>query len=188
MFDPETYTMTIRKELVDGEELFVGRVAEFPNISAYEGSYEDAREMLIDSLITLKRIADEEHVDFPCPNPVMLDEFTGRMTLRLPKSLHAKVTQLAVQENVSVNQYLVYAISSHVGEVTGSTKMLSTATNTLMSLVNNAISSVKIGFIAKTSFDESVYKRQSTSTESTLPAFIMPSSQLEELSLKTEQG
>ena len=47
-FDPESYPITIRKEEIDNEILYVGRVAEFPNISVYEEDFETARNIIID--------------------------------------------------------------------------------------------------------------------------------------------
>lgn len=45
----------------------MGRVAEFPNISVYEEDFETARNLIIDAVQTLKKIADETHTDFPLP-------------------------------------------------------------------------------------------------------------------------
>lgn len=81
-FDLESYTITIRKEEEDGEILYVGRVAEFPNISAYEDTFEAARALVLDSIQTLKKIADETETEFPLPYPAPSDEFSGRVTLR----------------------------------------------------------------------------------------------------------
>jgi predicted HicB family RNase H-like nuclease len=138
-FDPEAYTITIRKEEDDGEILYVGRVAEFPNISAFEETFDAARELIIDSIQTLKRIADETHADFPQPYPVPSDEFSGRVTLRLPKTLHAKVSKIAAQEDVSVNQYLVTAVATYVGETDGISRVVSEAANLLGHIVTNAV-------------------------------------------------
>lgn len=66
-FDPEAYTITIRKEEIDGEILYVGRVAEFPNISVYEEDFETARHLVIDAIQTLKKIADQNHTELPLP-------------------------------------------------------------------------------------------------------------------------
>lgn len=66
-FDPEAYTITIRKEEIDDEILYVGRVAEFPNISVYEEDFETARTLIIDAIRTLKKIADESESEFPPP-------------------------------------------------------------------------------------------------------------------------
>ena len=154
-FDPESYTISIRKEEDDGETFYVGRVAEFPNISSYEDSFEEAHALVIDSINTLKRIADDTHEEFPLPYPAPEIEFSGRVTLRLSKSLHAKVSKLAAQEDISVNQYLVTAIATHVGEVDGISRVVSEAVNLLaekvaiawrstQSVINNAITPVQL--------------------------------------------
>ncbi|SEQ62775.1 hypothetical protein [Nitrosomonas ureae] len=54
-FDPESYSITIRKEEIDDEILYVGRVAEFPNISVYEENFETARKLIIDAIQSLKK-------------------------------------------------------------------------------------------------------------------------------------
>jgi len=138
-FDPESYTISIRKEIHDGESYYVGRVAEFPNISSFEDSFEEARALVIDAIQTLKKNADETQVVFPAPYPVPSDEFSGRITLRLPKTLHAKVSRKASQEDISVNQYLVTAIASYIGETDGIAKIVSMTSTFLSQMVNHAV-------------------------------------------------
>jgi len=138
-FDPESYTITIRKEEDDGEILYVGRVAEFPNISAFEDTFEAARTMVLDAIQTLKNIADETQSEFLQPYPAPSDEFSGRVTLRLSRYLHAKVSKLAAQEEISVNQYLVTAVATYVGEVNGISRVVSEAVSLLGHVVTNAV-------------------------------------------------
>jgi predicted HicB family RNase H-like nuclease len=138
-FDAETYTISIRKEEDGGEFFYVGRVAEFPNIATYENSFEAAWALVIDAIQTLKRIADESHEAFPSPYPVPSDEFSGRVTFRLSKSLHAKVSKLAVQEGISVNLYLVTAVATYIGESDGISKVVSAAVNMLGRVVSSAV-------------------------------------------------
>ena len=38
----------------------------------------------------------------------------GRLTVRLPETLHKELTALAHQEGVSLNQYIVYALTRQV--------------------------------------------------------------------------
>lgn len=121
-FDPYTYSITIRKEMVDDESYFVGRVAELPNIIAFEDTYEAARAIVIDAISSFKALADKEGEEFPSPYPAIPDEFSGRITLRLPKTLHAKVSFYANQENVSINQYLNNVIAYSIGEAEGLSK------------------------------------------------------------------
>lgn len=142
-FDPESYSITIRKEIEDGEMLYVGRVAELPNISVFEETFEAAHTLLIDAIQTLKKIADEQQVSFPAPYLITSDEFSGRVTLRLPKSLHAKVSQMAAQDDASINQYLVSAIASYVGETHGASKAFSEASNLLQNVIFHATTTWK---------------------------------------------
>ena len=143
-FDPESYTITIRKEEDDGEILYVGRVAEFPNISAFEETFEAAHALVLDSIQTLKKIADETKVELPLPYPAPSGEFSGRVTFRLPKSLHAKISRIAAQEDISVNLYLVAAVAYYAGEADGVSKVVTEAANLLghvfTSAVTNAVS------------------------------------------------
>ncbi len=140
-FDPESYTITIRKEENDGEILYVGRVAEFPNISTFEETFEAARALVLDSIQTLKKIADETMEEFPLPYPAPSDEFSGRVTLRLPKSLHAKISRIAAQEDISVNQYLVTAVAYYAGETNGISRVVTEAANLLGNVVFSAVAS-----------------------------------------------
>ena len=39
----------------------------------------------------------------------------SRLTLRLPETLHEQLSQLAESEGVSLNQYIVYALTRQVG-------------------------------------------------------------------------
>lgn len=142
-FDPESYSITIRKEDCDGEILYVGRAAEFPNISSFEETYEAAHALVIDSIMALKKISDEANAEFPLPYPAPSDEFSGRVTLRLPRSLHAKVSMIATQEDISVNQYLVAAIATHVGEVDGIGRVVSEAGKMLGQIVTDAMTKAR---------------------------------------------
>jgi hypothetical protein len=38
----------------------------------------------------------------------------GRLTVRLPKTLHEQLAQLAEQEGVSLNQYVIYSLARQV--------------------------------------------------------------------------
>lgn len=138
-FDPEAYTIIIRKEELDGEVLYVGRVAEFPNISSYESDFESARKLVLEAIESLKKIADEKHIEFPLPNPTPEAEYNGRVTLRLPKTLHAKVARLADQENVSLNSYLVTAIASYAGAQDGIGRVVSNAFNVFRAAAKMAL-------------------------------------------------
>ena len=93
--------------------------------------------------MTLKKIADEAGAEFPLPYPAPSDEFSGRVTLRLPRSLHAKVSMIATREDISVNQYLVAAIATHVGEVDGIGRVVAEAGKLLGQIVTDAMTTAR---------------------------------------------
>jgi predicted RNase H-like HicB family nuclease len=137
-FDPETYTITIRKENVDGDIYFVGRVAEFSNISAFEDTFEDARSSVIDAINTLKMIADQDGVAVPGPTPSSEIEYSGRVTLRLPKTLHARLDHLAKAEDVSLNQIMITGLATYVGEADGLSRAATVVADTVINAAKNA--------------------------------------------------
>lgn len=44
-----------------------------------------------------------------------LDGYSGKLVLRLPKSLHRRLKEEAAAEGCSLNQYLVYKLSQNYG-------------------------------------------------------------------------
>lgn len=69
----------------------------------YEQAYTELQGVLKDH-IEIKL----EHGD-PIPEPQ--DDFSGKILLRLPKSLHQQLAFKADQEGVSLNQYMLYKLS-----------------------------------------------------------------------------
>jgi antitoxin HicB len=49
------------------------------------------------------------------PEPKPVDEHSGRLLLRMPRTLHAELTRLAERECVSLNQFITDALASAVG-------------------------------------------------------------------------
>lgn len=60
MQDFSRYTITIRLEMIDGEALYVGHVAEFPDVQAYEETYDAAERILHEAITLLEDIAAEQ--------------------------------------------------------------------------------------------------------------------------------
>ena len=48
---------------------------------------------------------------FEVPLPIGYDDFSGKFLIRIPKSLHYKLTIEAKKEGVSLNQYTLYKLS-----------------------------------------------------------------------------
>ncbi len=115
IFNPSAYKITIQQAEVDGENVFVGTVAEFPDLAVYEDSFSEAYEAITSVIESLRTSFAENNQDFPEPNPELPQQWSGRVTLRIPKSIHMRVASLAEQEGVSLNHFLTSIISREVG-------------------------------------------------------------------------
>jgi predicted HicB family RNase H-like nuclease len=51
----------------------------------------------------------------PVPAPIEDSGFSGKLVVRLPKSLHRKAAQLAARDGVSLNQFIVSGVAQQVG-------------------------------------------------------------------------
>jgi len=114
MIDPHAYNITIRRSTFEGEVLFEARVKELPDLAEYGESYEEAYSLAIDTIEIAAEAFEEKGRSFP-PAIVPADEFSGRVTLRLPRSLHRSLATVAEDEGVSLNQHLVNVLSYYSG-------------------------------------------------------------------------
>lgn len=74
----------------------------------------------VETLSTLEEIAVEWlraalERDQPIPDPVEHNDFSGRLVLRMPKSLHKKAARLAELDGVSLNHFIVTSLAEQIG-------------------------------------------------------------------------
>lgn len=69
------------------------------------GMIQDAKKCWIEACIELGR---------PIPEPTS-DEYSGKLNIRIPKSLHRTLAEKAREEKVSLNQYISYQLAQGVG-------------------------------------------------------------------------
>ncbi|QXO49001.1 hypothetical protein JC861_14250 [Morganella morganii] len=60
VFDPEKYTISVKKTTEDGEVVFVASIAELPDIREYADTADFARELAIDSIATAYEVFAEQ--------------------------------------------------------------------------------------------------------------------------------
>jgi predicted HicB family RNase H-like nuclease len=106
----EHYAITVRRVSIEGEEFWRATVRELPDVAEFAETREEAIDLALDSIETLKQAAKEEGKEFPEPLEEE-EEYSGRVTLRLPKSLHREIAMQAQLEDVSLNTYIVTALA-----------------------------------------------------------------------------
>ena len=63
------------------------------------------------------------------PEPIESVEHSGKLVLRLPKSLHAKAAYAAKRDGVSLNQFIVSSVAEQVGSHSGLGRFMGTVIN-----------------------------------------------------------
>ena len=115
MIDAKAYTISIRYGEFEDEYCYEARIKELPTITEYADSYEEAYALAIDSIETIAELYAELGQAMPVPSIEKADEYSGRVTLRMPKSLHSSLAWRAEDEDVSLNQLVVSALSAFHG-------------------------------------------------------------------------
>lgn len=99
-----------------------GFLAYIPQLKCYgDGdTAEEAMEDVIAAANDLIEIALEDGVRIPEPDKIKVDEeFSGKLSLRLPKYLHAEVAKRAEEEDCSINQLIQSFIAMGMGKKYG---------------------------------------------------------------------
>jgi len=83
------------------------------------------------------------------PEPVETSGFSGKLMVRLPKSLHKRAAHMGAHEGVSLNQFIVSSIAEQVGihSTGGPSHVLMSASTTLLqqTVVLQALPTLRLG-------------------------------------------
>lgn len=88
--------------------------AEIPDLPGCVGggkTPEEALSMLNDAKEAWLETAKELKRKIPEPNNPYDSEYSGKFTLRIPKTLHRELTLEAEEQGISLNQYLLFLIT-----------------------------------------------------------------------------
>lgn len=96
-----------------------GWLAEINELKGCIADGENKSEAL-ENLETAKRLwietALKRKITIPLPEKDDFEDYSGKLTLRMPKSLHQKISQMASKEDISINQYILSTISFNLGQ------------------------------------------------------------------------
>jgi antitoxin HicB len=93
---------------------FVAEIVEFPGCFTQAETVEEAYRNLEDAARGWLHGTIE--LGQPIPEPMAEQEFSGKVVLRLPKSMHRKASAYAEADGVSLNTFLATAIAERIGE------------------------------------------------------------------------
>ncbi|TFH72254.1 toxin-antitoxin system HicB family antitoxin [Gammaproteobacteria bacterium LSUCC0112] len=119
--DATSYSITVRYGNFDGEICFEATVKELPDLAEYADSWHEAYELALDAIETTAAIFAEQGRVMPQPAP-NVDDYSGRVTLRVPRTLHRSLARMAEEEGISLNQLMVSALAAFRGFCAGMTE------------------------------------------------------------------
>lgn len=96
---------------------FVAELPELPGCITQGETFKEVIKMIEDAKKAWIESALENKI--PIPEPFELRKFSGRFLVRVPKSLHKKLVELAEKEGVSLNTLVVNLLSEGVGRKEG---------------------------------------------------------------------
>ena len=108
------YTIFIAPYEDDNEIGYMGRIVEIPAIEVYSNSPEEVLEDIDDLKREWFMQAIEDGINIPLPKKQEESEYSGRITLRLAKSMHKFLSERAEQEGISLNFYINTCIQSGI--------------------------------------------------------------------------
>jgi antitoxin HicB len=109
----EPFKYRIVTEWSDEDQAFVARVPVLPGCAAHGATAEKATHEAERAAALMLEVMHEDGRSLP-PEDASAD-YSGQLRLRLPKSLHERVSQLATAEGVSLNTLLLSLIAEGCG-------------------------------------------------------------------------
>jgi antitoxin HicB len=89
---------------------YVVEIPGLPGCISQGETVEEALEMIQDAKKLWLETAIEDNIEIPKPSKGV-DEYSGKINLRMPKSLHKTLAEKANEEKISLNQYINYQLS-----------------------------------------------------------------------------
>lgn len=92
------------------------RIKELPGCMSQGETAEEAIQMIEDAMRGWLEVALKSGT--PIPEPRAEEEYSGKFVVRVPKSLHRKLAEIAERDGVSLNQWINTALAEAIGKVT----------------------------------------------------------------------
>lgn len=138
----------VKIEFDERDNLYIAEFLDLPGCSASGSTVEEAYQEAQLAKQNWLRLAEKQGL--PIPKPSRADEYSGRILLRLPTSLHAMLMDRAKMQATSLNQFTVHLLSAAVvGErTTVQIEQLRTTISSLEKQVSQLSKSMEVSLSA----------------------------------------
>ena len=105
------YTRIIKEMNDESGHYYYGSVLELDGCQSTAETVDELMKSLDEAMEGYLEVKLEHN--YPIPLPQQDDSYSGRFVLRLPKTLHKRLSIEASNEGVSLNQWACYKLSQH---------------------------------------------------------------------------
>jgi antitoxin HicB len=110
-----SYHIEIMRESDPDHPGWVAWVKELPGCITQADRFEELGEMIADAMRGWLEIALQDEIPIPLPLPD--EQYSGKFVVRVPRQLHRKLVEEAERQNVSLNQFVNYALTVVIGSI-----------------------------------------------------------------------
>jgi antitoxin HicB len=107
------YPVTIIPDVTGG---FVAQIKDLPGCYSQGETLEETYANIEEARLLWMESMYEDGNEIPLPETEIDKQYSGRFNVRIPRSLHRKLDEMAEKEGVSLNHYLVSTLSRAVGQ------------------------------------------------------------------------
>jgi antitoxin HicB len=112
------YTIEVVRDEGENYAGWFARVVELPGCMTQADTFAELSEMIKEAMTVWIETALEDGETIPLPRT--LEDYSGRFVIRIPKSLHRELVEMAEREGVSLNTFVGVALGKAVGQVRSS--------------------------------------------------------------------
>ena len=103
------YNLVIKEIQDESGKYYYGKVLELDGCQSTGDTFVETYENLREAMEGYIQIKLDNSISIP--EPIIEDNYSGKFVVRIPKSLHKRLSVEAQQEGISLNQYAMYKLS-----------------------------------------------------------------------------
>ncbi len=107
------HPIQLTRMVEDDETYWMAEILDLPGCLSDGATPEEAVQMIMDAKETWIEATLEG--GYTIPEPHAEPEYSGKLLIRMPKSLHGQLASEAKREGVSLNQHIVAVLAGHHG-------------------------------------------------------------------------
>lgn len=109
-FRAEDYSYSVA--WAEADQCFFGRVTEFPSLSAFAATQIAALQEINEVVGFV--LEDMAKAGEAIPEPLSKRQYSGKLNLRVPETLHRKLSLEAARQGVSLDQFIASKLSATI--------------------------------------------------------------------------